>query len=378
MTTKPLLAMFLLVLSICPCWGQSEYTIPLAKEKSSLSVPSLARNGHIMYVAYRTFNLLHSSSQLRVMAYDLESRKEIRHVTISVPKVRGQRPAQGLFISPDGKTLAYAEAYNPKLVLLLSTASLSEIRRSTVLPFTADDYYRQFAGFTNDSLLAFASAGGREAMRFLRLNSQNLSVVSDTRLSGTKWVESFAPAWLPSAELVWAVRSLNPDTDEWMQYMEKGERTGQKMHHASDVSCYGAVPIGGKGLLVFYGDMVSKGYVVSYYDHHSSDLKLACLPGPYGISDDHTYAGAICSTTTDLSEPANNKTLTSDFLLLRTNPLGILWQHKMRDIAVGNVFGPTLVIQKGTPLIFRSGKRIWIVAPSRKSELKVFMVALRE
>ena len=378
MRLKLLIAVLFLFFPCGLCLGQSEYTIPLAKGSSSLAVPSLARRGRTLYVAYRTYNWLKSSSWLQVMVYDLDSRKEIRQATISVPKVRGQRAAQGLFISPDGKTLAYSESYDPKLLVLLSTADLSEIRRSTNLPFTTDDYDRRFAGFTKGGLLAFASVGGYGTIRFLRLNSQNLSVASDTRLRGTKWIESFAPAWVPSDGLVWGMRSLNPDTDEWTQYTEKGEPTGQKMRHPSDVSCYGAIPIGNVGLLAFYGNMTAKGFVVSYYNHRSSDLKLTCVPSPYGVSDDPDYAGATCATMTDFSEPANNRTLDSEFLLLRTRPLEILWHHKMRDVAVGNVFGPTMVVQKGNPLIFRSGKQIWIVAPSRKPELKVYIVTPHE
>jgi sugar lactone lactonase YvrE len=76
----------------------------------------MAADNGILYVAYRSFDLLRSSNQLQVLAYDLGSHKELRHVTITVPKVHGARASNGLALSRDGQTLAYVEAHEPYLV----------------------------------------------------------------------------------------------------------------------------------------------------------------------------------------------------------------------------------------------------------------------
>jgi hypothetical protein len=89
--------------------------------------------------------MLHSSNELEVLAYDLGAHKVLRQAAIAVPKVHGARAADGLAISPDGQMLAYVEGHEPGLVLLLSTKDFSEIRRTTVLPFSADDHQRMFA-----------------------------------------------------------------------------------------------------------------------------------------------------------------------------------------------------------------------------------------
>ena len=62
MKEKPLITILLLLLSCCTCRGLGDCTIPPAKEKSSLSAPSLAGRGHAMYVAYRTSPGLRQSS----------------------------------------------------------------------------------------------------------------------------------------------------------------------------------------------------------------------------------------------------------------------------------------------------------------------------
>ena len=129
-----LLSFLLLASSVC--WGQSEFTVPLARANSALALPSMAVHDGVVYAAYRSFNLLWFSNKLEVVAYDLNAHKELQHVTISVPNVHAARASEGLFLSEDGQTLAYAELRDPGLILLLATKNLGEIRRSNVLPFT--------------------------------------------------------------------------------------------------------------------------------------------------------------------------------------------------------------------------------------------------
>lgn len=129
---------FLLASSLC--WGQSEFTIPLAKANSALALPSMAAHDGVVYAAYRSFDLLRFSNKLEVVAYDLNTHKELQHVTISVPKVHGARASEGLFLSEDGQTLAYAELHEPGLILLLAAKNLAEIRRSNVLPYASQDH----------------------------------------------------------------------------------------------------------------------------------------------------------------------------------------------------------------------------------------------
>jgi hypothetical protein len=134
--------------------------------------------------------MLHSSNELEVLAYDLGAHKVLRQTTIAVPKVHGTRATDGLAVSPDGQMLAYVEGHEPCLVLLLSTKDFSEIRRTTALPFSADDHQRMFAGFDGDDQLALASNVYRygkpeiKGIRFLKLSESDLRVISDTKLQG--------------------------------------------------------------------------------------------------------------------------------------------------------------------------------------------------
>jgi len=148
---KRLLSFFLLASSVC--WSQSTFTIPLEKANSALALPSMAARDGVLYAAYRSFDLLRFSSKLEVVVYDLNTHKELQHVTISVPKVHGARASEGLFLSEDGQTLAYAELHEPGLILLLAAKNLAEIRRSTALPFTSLDHHLMFAGFDGDQTL---------------------------------------------------------------------------------------------------------------------------------------------------------------------------------------------------------------------------------
>jgi hypothetical protein len=67
---KPLTScIFFLVSALC--WGQSGFTIPLAKANSALALPSMAEHDGVVYVVYRSFDLLRFSNKLQVIAYDL-------------------------------------------------------------------------------------------------------------------------------------------------------------------------------------------------------------------------------------------------------------------------------------------------------------------
>lgn len=114
----------LLILVTGLCHGQASSTIALRNANSTLALPAMVAKDGVLYVAYRSFDLFRFSNQLQVLAYDLDSHKELRHVTISVPKVHGERASDGLALSKDGQTLAYVEAHEPYLVLLLSTKDL--------------------------------------------------------------------------------------------------------------------------------------------------------------------------------------------------------------------------------------------------------------
>jgi hypothetical protein len=114
-------------------------------------------SGETLYVAYRSFNRMKRSDHLEVAAYDAKTRKEIQRRTIAVPPVHGPRVADGLYLSNDGKMLAYAETHEPGLILLISTKDLSEIRRSEHLPFASEDRHRLFSGSSGESVGDFGA-----------------------------------------------------------------------------------------------------------------------------------------------------------------------------------------------------------------------------
>jgi len=179
-----LLSVLLLASSVC--WGQSEFPIPLAKANSALSLPSMAVRNDVVYAAYRSFDVLRFSNQLQVVAYDLKAHKELQHVTISVPKVHGARASEGLFLSEDGQTLAYAELHEPGVILLLAAKNLAEIKRSNALPFTSQDHQRMFAGFDQGQLCMASNlfVDGKpelEGLRFIRLGIPDLKPSSTPR-----------------------------------------------------------------------------------------------------------------------------------------------------------------------------------------------------
>jgi hypothetical protein len=181
----------LLIGAMAVCRGQASSTIALQGANSSLALPTMAAKDGVLYVAYRSFDLLRFSTQLQVLAYDLNTHQELRHVVISVPKVHGPRAADGLFLSKDGQTLAYAELHDPGLVLLLAAKSLSEIRRSNTLPFTSQDHQRVFAGFDGDQLgmasnvYQYGKSEGN-GLRFVRLGMSDLKLISDTKATRTQ------------------------------------------------------------------------------------------------------------------------------------------------------------------------------------------------
>ena len=167
-------------------WGQSTFTIALAKANSALALPSMAEHAGVVYAAYRSFDLLRFSNKLELVDYDLNTHKELEHVTIPVPKVHGARASEGLFLSEDGQTLAYAELHEPGVILLLAAKNLAEIKRSNALPFTSQDHQRMFAGFDQGQLCMASNlfVDGKpelEGLRFIRLGIPDLKPSSTPR-----------------------------------------------------------------------------------------------------------------------------------------------------------------------------------------------------
>ena len=362
------------------CWGQNEFTIPLAKANSALALPSMAVHDGVVYAAYRSFDLLRFSSQLQVVAYDLNTHKELQHVTISVPKVHGARASEGLFLSKDGQTLAYAELHDPGLILLLAAKNLAEIRRSNVLPYSSQDHQRMFAGFDGDQL-CLASNYYQYAkpevngLRFIRLGTSDLKATSDMKIAGVTQDTSTAIVWRPLEKTTWAYRPTVGDL--WDQYTESGEKTGQELAHHNALG-EGVVPLGDAKLLAFYG-RYADGSVISYADRHERELKLQCAPHPYGTSTDPAYTGAICTTQRDiLPEAGGDKIMTSEFLLLKTDGPTIVWRHPMSFMDVADSNEPDTAVQMGGPLLYRAGSKLLIVAPTKKPELAVYEVPLPE
>jgi hypothetical protein len=358
------------VLSSAFCAAQESYMIPLEKANSSLAVPEMAERNGVIYVAYRSFDFLKDSDQLQVLAYDLSSHKELHHGAFSVPKVQGARAANGLTLSKDGNMLAYVEMHNPSLVLLLSTKDLSEIRRSNAVPFTDADYRCEFDGFDGEDRLSFMSFS-QDVPRFLRLSATDFKVASDTRASSlTKAVYSSYLMWNPVAGRFWM-----PDGGgNVLQYNEDGQPTGEELAtdiHQLDV---GAIALGQSDVVAFYA-MVSRGAVASYTGQKSHALELPCSPRPYGVSNDHAYAGAICITQPGgLPEAGGDRILTSDFLLIRADGPQVVWRHKMSALGAGakDNFG------WASAVIEHRGKKVWVVAPTKSPELTVYEVLLPE
>ena len=356
-------------------WGQSMFTIALAKANSALALPSMAEHAGVVYAAYRSFDLLRFSNKLELVAYDLNTHKELEHVTIPVPKVHGARASEGLFLSEDGQTLAYAELHEPGVILLLAAKNLAEIKRSNALPFTSQDHQRMFAGFDQGQLCMASNlfVDGKpelEGLRFIRLVIPDLKRSSDTKISGvTQRSPGDSIVWLPREKTTWVVNNY----DVWKQYTEAGKTTGQELEHENAIS-QGAIPLGGTKLLAFYGSYAD-GSVVSYADHRSSELKLKCVPHPYGTSTDPAYAGAICTTQRDiLPEAGGDKIVTSEFLLLKSDEPKVAWRHPMDFLSVADSNENDTGFQKGYPLLYRAGSKLLIVAPSKAPALTVYEI----
>jgi hypothetical protein len=183
-------------------WGQAPFTIPLEKMNTSLAGPAMAARNGIVYAAYRSFDWMHQSDKLQVLAYDLSSRTVITRSTIPVPKVRGARANDGLAVSPDGSMLAYVEAHEPNLILLISSKDLSELRQSSSIPFSTQDHQHQFAGFDDSGRLSFSSINGSKP-RFIRIDTSDFKIASDVKASHiTKTVFQYL-AWSPRASRFW-------------------------------------------------------------------------------------------------------------------------------------------------------------------------------
>jgi len=331
-----------------------------------------AGDDHILYVAYRSSNVLKSSNRLEVAAYEVASRKEISHVSITVPQVRGPRVSNGLYLSTDGKILAYAELHSPYLLVIISTANLAEIRRSTVLPFADEDHLRNFFGFDQDGNLCFAS-NRRSGLRFLRISSATLKVVSETNTGGPRQSEPFPIVWSPDAKVTWIFPSSG--VDAWEQYTENGQATGQELRHRGSTAS-GAIANGPSHLLALFGQF-AKGEVEDYVDHNVSELALTCAPHLYGNSKDTAYAGALCTTQRDaLPEAGGDRVLSSEFLLIRSPGPQVVWRQQMSWVGLSEGAGFDDWSQSGAPLIYRSGQTIWVVAPTKSASLAVYEVSL--
>jgi hypothetical protein len=369
----------LILLASSTCWSQSTFTIPLEKANSALALPSMAARGGVLYAAYRSFDLLRFSNKLEVVAYDLNTHKELQRVTISVPKVHGARASEGLFLSEDGQTLAYAELHDPGLILLLAAKSLAEIRRSEALPFRPQDHHRMFAGFDHDQLCMasnFYEFGKPDAagLHFVRLGMTDLKSVSDTRALGVSPEASQPIIWLPRIQRTWVNPPVSLASDVWTEYTETGQKTGEVVKHRNGVS-NGAVALGEGKLVAFYGNMIAKGAVVSYADNQEKELELPCAAHTYGRSSDPAYLGGICTTQRDiLPEAGGDKILSSQFMLIRVDGPKIAWHHDMDFLGVSNGNEPDAGFQKGDPLIYPSGSKILIVAPSKAPALTVYEI----
>lgn len=367
-----LTAGILTAITLCSglCYGQTSYTIPLDKLNPTLAVPAMTAHDGLVYIAYRSFDWLRQSDELQVAAYDLDSHQIVKHGAISVPKVHGPRASSGLAFSQDGTMLAYVELHEPGLELLISVKDLTEIRRSSVLPFTAQDVRRVFAGFDSKNRLSLMSFN-KDVPRFVRVSTADFKVVSDTRASSlTRAVYSSYLAWNPEVSRFW----LSHEGGDVLQYSEDGQPTGEQLTTDIHQLNVGAIPLGESGVIAFYA-MVSRGAVASYVNHKSHALEVSCSPRPYGVSDDQAYVGAICITQPDrLPEAGGDRVLTSDFLLIRTDGPQVVWREKMSALGAGSneYFG------WASAVIEHRDKRVWVVAPTRKPELAVYEVPLEE
>lgn len=246
-----------------------------------------------------------------------------------------------------------------------------------MLPSSDRDHQRLFAGFDGDQICLasnYYQYGKPEVngLRFIRLGISDLKPISDTKILGVTQVNPGSIVAQPVEKATW----VNPPSlaaDLWVQFTETGKKTGQELEHRNGINA-GAIALGEKKLLVFYGR--ADGVVISYDDHRTSELKLPCSPGFYGTSNDPEYAGAICTTSPDReSEFGGDKILKSEFVLLRTSNPAVVWRQKMNWLDVRNdAHGIDGGYQKGNPLIYRTGSKLLIVAPSKAPALTVYEI----
>ncbi len=378
MRVKPTISLILFAASVC--WGQGTYKISLRNADPTLALASMAAGNGVLYVAYRSSTWLRRSDKLQVKAYDLNSQKELRNATIAVPEVHGARAADGLYLSGDGQVLAYAELHDPCLLLLISTNDLTELRRSTSLPFVRQDptwplniSRELFAGFDKAGNLSF-TFDRKEGMRFVRIAPVNLKVVSNRLAVGLHQARSQEIVWFPVAGRTWTFSGW---THTWEEYSEDGTPTGQALRYKGEPN---AAVVLGDGVLLAYFGMWQKGMALSYHKGQQGRLPLACAPYQYGTSNDPEYAGAFCQASRE-QRGGWDKTISSEFLLLKTDGPSVVWREKdisFIDEAEIDKHKHWEYYQKGNPLIYRDGKRIYVVAISNAPELKVYVVPVPE
>ena len=311
--------------------------------------------------------MLRFSNQLQVTAYDLATHKELRHVVIPVPRVHGERAAEGFHLSPDGQALIYAELHEPNLLLVLSTKNLGEVRRTTVLPFTAEDSYRVFGGVNEHGILSFSCARSGK-LRFVDINLSDFKVAS----------EVIGPAQLNAEPTVWSARSrtvwVQLPSGAWQEYHEDGTPTEAKLDfhflHGAD---NGAKVLGPGKLLAFYGSFSDQGAVAVYSDGRTGQLELKCVPRGFSSGDVPGYVGAICTTRPDREpEHGGDKVLSSEFLLLKADGPTVAWRHSMEAMTVRDSDDVDSGFQKGEPLLYLVGPKLLIVSVSKSPALTVY------
>jgi len=365
-----LLASLLLAAS---CWGQGSYTLPLAKANTALSIPAMTAGNGVLYEAHRSFDLLRFSNKLQVSAFDLATHKELRHTVVDVPRVHGARAAEGFYLSPDGQTLVYAELHEPNLLLVLSAKDLSEVRRTDALPFTSADRYRLFAGFDESGLLSFSSAPSGK-LRFVRMNLSDFKIASD--ITGPEQLNAEPTVWSPKSRTTWV--QLPVPSGAWREYREDGAPTGAELDFKFMQGADNGAKILGSGkLLAFYGNFSDQGAVAVYNAGHTGNLELKCVPHRYSSGDLADYVGALCTTSPDREpEHGGDKILSSEFLLLRAEGPAIDWRHPMESLYVADSNDVDTGRQWGNPLLYRTGSKLLIVAPSKSPTLTVYEVPL--
>jgi hypothetical protein len=375
---KTKLAIVVCLLATGVCRAQPAYKIALKGANPSRSLPLSAAGGGVLYVAFRSWDWLGSSKKLQVVAYDLSTGRELRRATINVPHVHGTRVAEGLYLSEDGQMLAYAEAHKPYLVLLISTRNLSELRRSATLPLTdvADEapgiiIRDVFGGFDSRGLLSFAFSE-KQGLRFLRVDPSNLKVVSNVTAKGLNQEQSEPIVWSPPARRTWIMGWL---PDAWKEFTEDGQPADESFDRVTEES-YGAIGLGKGKLIAFSGRF--EGLITVYIGRKPSNLRLSCGPQGYGVSDSPEYVGGICISGR-IGPHGRETVLSSEFLLIRPDPLAVVWRREMHLIDVGEWIGEDHEFyQRATPLIHTAAHEVWVVAPERSPELSVYRVPIPE